>query len=87
MCLGTGREAKDVGISTIEGRDARAHCRGRGGARKVSAMCDGDGDSETDGSLVLPEILRPAPGEGISKYCVWLRLVFDDDDLYWYTIL
>ena len=34
--------------------------------RKVSATCDGDSVAETDGSLVLPEILRPAPGEGIS---------------------
>ena len=66
MCLGAGREAKDAGISTRRG--ARCVCplsRARG-VRKVSATCDGDGVSETDGSLVLPEILRPAPGEGIS---------------------
>ena len=65
MCLGTGREAKDVGISTRRG--ARCACplsRARG-VCKVSATCDGDGVSETDGSLVLPEILRQAPGEGI----------------------
>ena len=58
-------EAKDVGISTRRG--ARCACplsRARG-ARKVSATCDGDGVSETDGSLVLPEVLRPAPGETV----------------------
>ena len=52
MCLGTGREAKDVGKSTRGG--ARCVCplsRARG-VRKVSA-CDGDGVSETDSSLVL----------------------------------
>ena len=50
-----------------EERDACAHCRGRGGcARNVTATCDVDGVSETDGCLVLPEVLRPAPGEGIS---------------------
>ena len=50
-----------------EERDACAHCRGRGGcARNVCATCDVDGVSETDGCLVLPEVLRPAPGEGIS---------------------
>ena len=43
MCLGTGREAKDVGISTRRG--ARCACplsRARG-VREVSATCDGDG--------------------------------------------
>ena len=66
MCLGTGREAKDVGMRTRRG--ARYACplsRARG-VRKVSATCDGHGVSETDGSLVLPEVLRPAPGEGIN---------------------
>ena len=33
--------------------------------REVSATCDGDAVSEADGSLVLPEILRPAPGETV----------------------
>jgi hypothetical protein len=32
----------------------------------VSAAGDGDGVGEADGSLMLPVVLRPAPGEGIS---------------------
>ena len=55
-----------------EGRNAHAHCRGRG-VREVSATCDGDGVSETDGSLVLPEILRPAPSEGINARLIVAR--------------
>ena len=35
------------------------------GVRKVSATCDGHDVAETDGSLVLPEVLRPAPCEDI----------------------
>ena len=60
MCLGAGREAKNVGISTR--RVARCVCplsRARG-VRKVSATCDGDSIAENDGILVLPEILRRA---------------------------
>ena len=65
MCLGTGREAKDVGISTRGG--ARCVCplpraRGAQGERDVRR----DGVAENDGSLVLPEVLRPSPVEGIS---------------------
>ena len=66
MCLGAGREAKNVGISTRRG--ARCVCplsRARG-MREVSATFDGDGVSEADVSLVFPEVLRPGPGEGIS---------------------
>ena len=38
-----------------------------GGARaEVSATCNSHSVAEADGSLVLPEVLRPAPGEGIS---------------------
>ena len=55
---------------TKEGRGARAHCRGRGGCargvREVSATCDSDGIAEADGSLMFPEVLRLAPGVGIS---------------------
>ena len=36
------------------------------GMREVSATCDSDGVAEADGSLMFPEVLRPAPGEGIS---------------------
>ena len=34
--------------------------------REVSATCNSHSVAEADGSLVLPEVLRPAPGEGIS---------------------
>ena len=38
-----------------------------GGARaEVSATCNSHSVAEADGSLMLPEVLRPAPGEGIS---------------------
>lgn len=36
------------------------------GVREVSARCDSDSVAEADGSLMFPEVLRPAPGEGIS---------------------
>ena len=35
------------------------------GLREVSAAGDGDGIGEADGGLMLPVVLRPAPGEGI----------------------
>ena len=66
MCPETVREAKDVGIITRRGARCACPLSRAGGWRKVSATCDGDGVSETDGSLVFPEILRPAPGGGIS---------------------
>ena len=34
--------------------------------REVSATCDSDSVAEADGSLMFPEVLRPAPGEVIS---------------------
>ena len=73
MCLGTGREAKDVGISSRRGARCACPLSRAGGVREVSATCDGDGVSETDGSLVLPEILRPAPGEGINARLIVAR--------------
>ena len=73
MCLGTGREAKDVGISSRRGARCACPLSRAGGAREVTATCDGDGVSETDGSLVLPEILRPAPGEGINARLIVAR--------------
>ena len=36
------------------------------GAREVSATCDSDSVAEADCSLMFPEVLRPAPREGIS---------------------
>ena len=65
MCLGAGREAKNVGISTRRGARCVCPLSRERGVRKVSATCDGYGVAETDGSLVLPELLRLAPGEGI----------------------
>ena len=60
--------AKDVGISTRRG--ARCVCplsRARE-ARKVSATCNGYSIAETDGSLVLPEVLRPATSSDIQVF-------------------
>ena len=34
--------------------------------REVSAACNSDGIAEADGRLMFPEVLRPAPGVGIS---------------------
>ena len=65
-CLGTGREAKDVGINIRRGARCTSPLSRARGVRKVSATCDGYGVAATRGSLVLPEVLRPAPGEGIS---------------------
>ena len=71
MCLEMGREAKDVGIS-IRWRTRYTSPLSRArGLREVSATCDSDGGAEADGGLVFPEILRPAPGEGIGA-----RLIF-----------
>ena len=36
------------------------------GVREVSATCDSDSVAEADCSLMFPEVLRPAPREGIS---------------------
>ena len=66
MCLRMGRGGEDVGISNRRG----ARCKSPGsrtrGVREVSATCNSHSVAEADGSLVLPEVLRPAPGEGIS---------------------
>ena len=39
---------------------------GTWGVREVRSAGDGDGICEADGGLMLPVVLRPAPGEGIS---------------------
>ena len=54
-----GRGVKDVGISNRRGARAR-------GVREVSATCDSNGVAEADGSIMSPEVLRPAQGESIS---------------------
>ena len=59
------RGRKDVGV----GRRSRTRCSrplaGTWGVREVSATRNSDCSAEADGSLMLPEVLRPAPGEGI----------------------
>ena len=45
-------------------RDTSLLARTRG-VREVSTTRDGDRIAEADGSLMFPEVLRPAPGEGI----------------------
>ena len=63
------RGGKDVGIANRRGtRDTSPLARTRG-VREVSASRDGDRIAEADGSLKFPEVLRPAPGEGISAGC------------------
>ena len=64
---------KDVGISTRRG--ARCACP-LSRVREVSTTCDGGGISEADGSLVFPEVARPATGEGISARLI-VPHVFD----------
>ena len=68
MCLRMGRGGEDVGISNRRGaRYMSPLARTRGvRVREVSATCNSHSVAEADGSLVLPEVLRPAPGEGIS---------------------
>ena len=59
------RGGEDVSIANRRGaRDTSPVARTRG-VREVSATRDGDRIAEADGSLMFPEVLRPAPGEGI----------------------
>ena len=102
MCLRMGRGGEDVGISNRTG----ARCKSPGsrtrGVRQVSATCNSHSVAEADGSLVLPEVLRPAPGEGISARLVIPHVsevlqgasvgkdveeAIPISHLYWYTIL
>ena len=57
---------KDVGISNRRGARCTSPLSRARGVRKVSATCNSDGLAEADGSLMFSEVLRPAPGEGIS---------------------
>ena len=63
MCLWTGRDTADVGVR--EKRMASPLLETRG-VREVSSACDRDSIAEADGGLMLPVVLEPAPGEGIS---------------------
>ena len=67
MCLWTGRGAEEVGMSKRRVAGPLSETRG---VREVSATCNSHSVAEADGSLVLPEVLRPAPGEGISARLV-----------------
>ena len=66
MCLRTGRGGEDVGISNRRGARCKSPVSRTRGVREVSATCNSHSIAEADGSLMLPEVLRPAPGEGIS---------------------
>jgi hypothetical protein len=66
MCLRTGRGGEDVGISNRRGSRCKSPVSRTRGVREVSATCNSHNVAEADSSLVLPEVLRPAPGEGIS---------------------
>ena len=60
-----GRGGKDVGIANRRGtRDTSPLARTKG-VREASTTRDGDRIAEADGSLTSPEVLGPAPGEGI----------------------
>jgi hypothetical protein len=77
MCLRTGRGGKDVGISNRRGARCMSPLSRARGVREVSATCDSNGIAEADGGLMFPEVLRPAPGEGISaRLIVPQTLVF-----------
>ena len=60
VCLRTERGGKDVGISKRRGATCTSPLANARGVLEVSATCDGDGIAEVDGSLVFPEVLRPA---------------------------
>ena len=75
----TGKEAKDVGISNSSMARCTSPLSRARGVREVSATCDSDGVAEADGSLMFPEVLRPASGEGISARLappVWIVFTF-----------
>ena len=58
--------AKDVGICNRGGARCTSPLSRARGVREVSATGDSDSVAEVDGSLMFPEVLRPAPGEGIT---------------------
>ena len=71
----TGKEAKDVGISNSSMARCTSPLSRARGVRKVSENSDG----VADGSLMFPEVLRPASGEGISARLappVWIVFTF-----------
>ena len=73
MCLMTGRGGKDVGIGNRRGARSTSPLARTRELREVSATCDRDSVAEADGSLMFPEILRPAACEGISASDLCLK--------------
>ena len=64
MCLRSERGAKDVGVRNRRGARCTSPLSETRGVREVSTlMHDSDGIAEANGSLMLPEVLRPAPSE------------------------
>ena len=59
------RGRKDVGVGSRSGTRCPRPLAGTWGVREVSATRNSDCSAEADGSLMFPEVLRPAPGEGI----------------------
>ena len=66
MCLRMGWGGENVGISNRRGARCMSPLARTRGVREVSATCDSDGIAEADSSLMFPEVLTPAPGEGIT---------------------
>ena len=68
-----GRGEKDVGIANRKGARCTSPLERTRGVREVSATCDRDSVAEADGSLMFPEVLRPAACEGISASDLCLK--------------
>ena len=65
---------------------ARSPLARTSGVREVSTTRDGDRIAIADGSLMFPEVLRPAPGEGIRTLVAFFCLqrknsLFSSDQL------
>ena len=65
------RGRKDVGVGSRSGTRCTRPLARTWGVREVSAPRNSDCIAEADGSLMFPEVLRPATGEGIRT---WLMI-------------
>ena len=65
------RGRKDVGVGGRSWTRCSRPLSGTWGVREVSPPRNSDCSAEADGSLMFPEVLRPAPGEGIRT---WLMI-------------
>ena len=70
MCLRMERGGQEVGISIWIGARYTSPLSRERGVHKVSATCDSHDVAEADGSLMFPQVLRPAPREVISAWLV-----------------